>query len=742
MNPAAYDESEPVTDTQDAGAEAVADPEVLAAHEEAERKAAEAEKKRVAELLDSVKVPKFLERRYQLFGEHREYVNEIAMALDEGDAGIVGTNYIFRAQHVFLANLATQDPQAAFTPAEMVGMVPPGLDLYGKTMSLLTNKVAKKAGIRGVVYGAAQDASTHGWAIVKLNQQEDFNLDPLGCRRNNDQLDNIARCKMYQRRVQDGRLKEGTAEWDAYKDCEKIVAGYLQSQLEAELQANPMQGQPMVDPMTGMPLVDPVTGEPMVGPPPPDERLQRLAMLQQGQLPPEMDVQEVARYIGVSYEPIQPEDFRFDWTVTRPEDFYQARWMAHRVYMSKDDIEAKFELGADEIKAIKLYDGEGSHKPDARWGSIRTDNPTNRDQLERDEVACRAAVWEIWHRDTAMVYTCIEGVDRFVSRMAPLATWEKWFPFFMIGYNRATGLTIPVSDVQLSMALQDEINTLRAHEREARKSCYPMTIIKRGSMSAEEKAKAEDHYPYAVIEVDEPDELRKALQQTTPTALDRGLYDTGAPRMEMEQMLGISRNAMGTPQGDLATTAAIANEQQGIQTSSRQFAVDTFIHQLLTATAQILNQIMPEENVKKWVGDAALWPAIDREQMFQYLKLDVVAGGAGKPDAKSRMQLFENFAGIASQLGLLPYLKGREVLAELMRLMDIHDDPAKYIMSEQEAMMKMMSGMVPPPGGGMPGGGAAPGAPQKPGEGDGAGAPPQGVKGPPSPQSIPNRPQV
>jgi hypothetical protein len=172
----------------------------------------------------------------------------------------------------------------------------------------------------------------------------------------------------------------------------------------------------------------------------------------------------------------------------------------------------------------------------------------------------------------------------------------------------------------------------------------------------------------------------------------------------------VSRNATGSPGGDLATTAAIANEQMGVQTDFRRALVEELIFDIMYDFAYMGIQFIPEENIKRLCGSEAYWPMLERETFLRYLKLDVRAGSTGRPDTAKSLATMEKFAQVATALGLP--VDGEAILEDMMYDMG-KNDWRRYLLTPDKMMMRALRGQ-PPAGGGA----AAPGQ-QDPSGGDG-----------------------
>ncbi len=711
-------------------------------------------KKLVTKFQELVKVPAHLEKWYKRMDADRVYVNEECMLVDDDDC--VATNYTLRNQQVHLANIFARDPDISFAPREMVppqkiipdpmtgmpmppppGMpqddgLPPQLMDFGKTLEIIVKHFSEEGRFKHVLAGMIPDSMTVGIAWLKLSQQEDISRDAIGAHRQNDQQDNMARCQWLRKRFAAQEFTEDSAEHKELKDCEAVVAEYLKSNMMHDMAHNPPMSVPITDPMTGQPQQDPVTGEAQMQQDPNDPRLAHIQMLDQGQVPDDLVMQpEIPRYLGFNFDPVQPEDIRFDWMITRPEDFYEAQWFAHRVFMDRDQIGSKWQLEPEKLSQVKLFDSAGEAIT-RRW---LVDDPASRSDLESAQVSDRAAVWEFWDKNAGKVFVWVDGCDFFLDEYVPTVVWRGWFPFFPLYFNRVTGRALPLSDTMLTQKLQDEINLLRTNDREARKAALPRFLMRAGIMEPAEKAEFEEGNPFRIHEVQSPEAVAQAFATVAGAPYDPKLYDPTPAIMEMEQLSGVSRQASGIPGGaDSATESAIANDQFSMQTDLRKAAVENLIFDVLYAVAEMAIQFLPEENAKAIAGLGAAWPMFDRDTLFHKLKFDVRAGSSGKPDAQKRIQLWTEFANIASALGLP--VNGVEVLKEILRAMDVNVDVNKFVAVQPMGMPGM------PPMGGPAGAPPGPGGPAPMNAEPAAPGPmgrPKFAHGP-SPSQIPNHP--
>ncbi len=717
----------------------------------------ESEAAKIARFEEMIKWPAIFSDIEKQFQMDRDYVAKTCMVQDDEDT--VATNYILRNQFTLISNVYAREPAIAVNPKKWMGDYPPGLFEFGRTVELMTMRISQEADFKRVLTGMLQDVQTTGIAWMKVGVQQDISRDPLGCRRHDDQLDNIARLGTMLQQFQEGCFDETSDEYQDLVDLSDTVRGYLRGQIQDKMTMNPPaqvpamgpDGQPMPAMDDAMGFGQPTQADPM------DPNVQAMGGLgEQGQPMPPSALPEVPNFIGFNLDPVQPEDIRFDWAITRPEDFYNAKWVAHRVYYTKADIDDRWDINEEDWtfagKAKVSYGSKANSK------NIDTD-PADRTDNDATQINDRYAVWEMHEKMTGRRYVWCEGMRKFFVNEVPEVVWHKWYPFFPLIFNRVTGRFFGLSDVQLQRPLQEEINTKRTHEREAQKACYPRYVIQAGLLDAVEKQKLETAQPYAVVEVKAVEELQKKLIELKVATFDPALYDITKPQREIQLMAGIPAAANGATGGadTLATEAAIANEQLGIQSDRRKDIVESLIHDVHECLVELELQIFPEDNVKQICGPAAVWPVLDRDKLWRNLGLEIKAGMAGRPDKKKELEAWTQFGSLAATLpGVV--VNGPAVFEKILEVMELPVDLSRFMVDPRLVMQAQQMGIPIPgvqgpktggaagPGGPAQGAGAGgppqPGAGSQPGGQPGAGAPPMNDRSAPGPANVPNKPNI
>lgn len=679
----------------------------------------------VSKFSSLVQAPQFLISAFREMELDRRYVSEDAMLLKTQDT--VAVNHTLRLQYTSLANLGLTDPQPQCQPTRKVGgIVDPQEVQFAETAEIFLSHLLKQMEFSKAFDGAVQDAMTNPWAILKINVVSDYYKDPIGAPRFADQQDNVARLISLKEQFAAQTFGEDDPLHKEMTDLDNTIRVWMaQHVADGIKKAN----VPMV------PSIDPMTGQQSLVPDPTDPRVQKAKALIDGQEIDLLGASELPYYMGFAVDQILPEDLRWAWTdITRPEDMTKCSWIAHRVYMTADEIGAKFQVRKDLIAGAHLYDERGLY---TQRNYLDQDPSKRNPDLEAPQKNERISVWEMWHRLSGRRYVWAQGMKTFLANDVPQAVGHRWYPFFFIYFNRVTGQVLPLSDVKLLRPLQDEVNTLRSHDREARRAAYPSILIGKGLMTPEEKESYRNRYPFSVIEVERAGEIASAFHETAKVDYNPQLFSTGLnlAMTDMQLMAGIPLAAAGAPSGVTATESAIASRGFETGTNRRRISVAQTFTDILWYMLEVSLRIFPEEYVKSICGSMAVWPAVTTEELYNRLNVEVKGGLSGKPDAAKQLDLWKNFAAIAQAL-MLP-VNGVAVLRELLDTMDIRVPVQNFLM-----IPGMMPGMPMPgaPVGGPPGMPGAPSLNVPGGQGPQGGAPNMADRGPIGPENIPNGP--
>jgi hypothetical protein len=685
-----------------------------------------------------VRAPRFLLSAFEQMKNDRTYISRDAML--QGTQDTVAVNQVLRNQSVMLAYLGVVDPQPFCQPSRQVGgYVNQTGELLSETMEVWLAHHAHLMRFAERIEGAARDASTNAYAIIKCTLQDDLMLDPTGDARFGDMQEQVAEFLRLTELKQSGMLPPNSPEESTLADLDATLRTFAAGKLEEQITAVPVMvpgDVPITDPATGAPIIDPYSGQPVTQPgmvvDPLDPRETKRQAIINGAPLDILGMPQLPHYRGFVTDQVLPDDFRWDWRCSRFEDLVYAEWWANRVYMSPKNLQRKFRLTSEAMK--KIVGAQAGSQPVAT--SANTDrSPTERDQVEQQTLNDRVAVWELWHAGQRRRYVFCEGCDYFLANETPQAVGRRFSPFFTVGFNTVTGQMQPISDVQLSRSLQDQINQTLSHDREYRRGAYPVLFIPKGLL---DKAAIEEYRrrtPFSIIEANNPEEISKFLQESATVPYNPELCDVSKPESMLQSMFGIPMVVTGGESGEsLASSVALAKEGMETGVLRRRVQINRVITEMFEWMAEISLKAFSLKDVQAVCGPAAVWPRLTADQLYTNIRIEIKGGLTGQPRAKERIDLWMNFATIAQSLGLP--LNGVEVLRELLDSLGIRVDFKRFLMPVQ------IPGTMP--GMGAPGAPAASGGPAKPanrGAGPDGGAPTMVERGAPSDLSqIPNHP--
>ena len=706
----------------------------------------------ISKLEEDIRLPEDIRWEYERWPAMRGYVSDVGQSKDTPDT--VTTNLILRTQFAVQANVMPRDPAPKLVPQEWVpesDLVPPimapqaagqmGPDLfndfphewtvYTKSQEIAVAKQQKLAGLQPVISGMVQDNMTLPIAWIKMRWIEDYDLDPIGMRHDNDTQVTAARYDSLKRAFDDEEFDEHDARHYEMHDIDRVLKDYLAEEVAVDLAENPPQDQ--VDAF-GNPIED-------------DERLLQLRDLQSDDL---LDIgmfETVPHYQGFCFESIDPEEVRFDWRVTKPEDMRFAWWMAQRVFMPPREIAEKWNLTSEEAEGLyhtaALYNRDGT--PSRSGETEDKAGREERDRYNHIEDSTRGkfmAVWEYWDRRSGLVYRWVQGYGKLLDKFKPEGAPRRFFPFFHLMMNRATGKVFAPPDSELLRPLQEELNMLRTHDREARKSSYPRYMVTKGLLNKRAKQEMRTAVPYSVIEVEKANDVAQNIHELVPATYDPRLYDGSRARQDFEAMAGLSQSSLGMTGGaELATEAAIANQQLGIQSNMRKDTVIALYRDIYEAMFQMNAQRLDEGNLKALAGPGAinLGTSMEREQILNCYAIDIEASPNDEAEKSSELKKWLDATTVIQ--GLMLPINRIEISKEVLRLMGLRTNLSRFI--DLAALLAPPPEQAPagPGNANKPAGGGRPD--QQGDEGAGGGRPEMSSQsGSPGPESVPNRPQV
>lgn len=355
---------------------------------------------------------------------------------------------------------------------------------------------------------------------------------------------------------------------------------------------------------------------------------------------------------------------------TSLDGFVNADWVAQEFKFSAEKIHAIY--GVDVSQTGRKYTAGGDKK--RRGGVFR--------------------VWEIYDMSTQQTFTLCEGhKDWLVAPKAPDVWLEQFHPFFTLSFNDVEDekSPYPLSDVELLLPQQREMNRAREAIRQHRIANRPAWVGPKGFFAEEDKFRLSTHASGEFLELDalspsDDVDVRTKLQSKPTAPIDPATYETESVFQDVLRVSGDQEANLGGTGGGTATESTIAENSRMSSIQSNKDDLDDFLSEVARAAAQILILNMGAEQVQKIVGRGAFWPEMDRRGVADELTLAVAAGSTGRPNMALRVSMIERVAPFVQQV---PGLNPAWWLKQLIQALDDSIDPTDAILEGMPSIVAM-----------------------------------------------------
>jgi len=411
------------------------------------------------------------------------------------------------------------------------------------------------------------------------------------------------------------------------------------------------------------------------------------------------------------------------------KNWVAADWVAEEYLLSVSEIEEIY--GVDVRGHCTEYgtDDEGTDptKTMSDWSTSK-DKDDSRGEPN-------AIVWEIYSRKDGLVYVVCDGYREFLREPAgPEVYNERFYPWYALIFNGIEDERelYPPSDVRLMRDMQLEYNRCREGLKEHRIAGRPFIAVVAGALDEEDLEKVTNREANAIIEMNalQPNQdVKQLLQAYAGAGVDPNLYEVNPVYEDILRTTGIQEANLGGTSNTTATQAQIAEGSRMTSMGSNIDDLNDILTQLARNGGQILLREMPQEKVKRIVGQGAVWPASPVAQdIANEILLEIEAGSMGRPNQAQEIANAQRLMPLLIQLpGIDPEFLAKETLRRLDDRLDL-TEAFKSALPSIVAMNGAMSG-TGAAGPTMPGAGAGAGAAMGPqgavnAEDGGAGAAP------------------
>jgi len=384
--------------------------------------------------------------------------------------------------------------------------------------------------------------------------------------------------------------------------------------------------------------------------------------------------------------------------------FVGCRWVAHEMYLTPDEVSEIY--GVDIKGNYTPYDTKGRKQDSAsvQMGSYLQ----NSNEDAQKGLVC---VYEVYDKPSGLVYVAAEGHKDFLEEpCAPKIKVDTFWPIYALVFNEVEHKDeiYPPSDVQLIAPMQAEYNRARQGLREHRRANRPKYVAPAGRLEEEDKEKLKSHPANAVIEIQgmaAGEKVDDLIQPVRMIGIDPNLYEVKTIFDDVQLVVGAQEATFGGLSNATATETSIAESSRMSAMGAQIDELDTFMSEITRASGQILLTEMSTDQVKKIVGQGAVWPELTNEQVQEEIFLEIEAGSTGKPNQAAELRNIERMLPYLLQLpGIDPKWVVKEVLKRLDDKLDIDSALSENVPSivamnavkNAEAAMGQMSGVANP----------------------------------------------
>lgn len=338
---------------------------------------------------------------------------------------------------------------------------------------------------------------------------------------------------------------------------------------------------------------------------------------------------EVTVSEGVVIDNVAAEHIRIlDASVKSIDEYAQASAIAHGVYMTVAAYKAQFGGKEPPKKATRYSAGVDEDDGEPRESGRAT----------MDEDDQLVLVWEIWSKDDLTVYTICQGAEEFCREpYQPATLGQVWYPFFPLQLWRVNGYLYARALVDNLIELVDEYNTRRTSAAEHRKKNTAVRLFNKaaGVTDAELDAinRRTDATEMIGVTVNTGEPLQNSLGSLPEIPYNPAMYDTGDILRDVEMVSGAQDASRGgVNQAKTATEAEIMAMGMQSRTSEQLDTIEDWLTSILTYAAQLLLLNLTPEQVRQRFGEGAVWPTLNKQDLFEQVMVQIRAGSTAKPN--------------------------------------------------------------------------------------------------------------
>ena len=389
---------------------------------------------------------------------------------------------------------------------------------------------------------------------------------------------------------------------------------------------------------------------------------------------------------GLVFDFPEPDSIIVDPFCQQLRGFVGARWIAHQMYMSKDEVYEIYNVDLE--NNFTSYDMKGMRtdlSDPFKRGYPNFGYQSGSTQEIKDGLVL---VWEYYDKAAGLQYCIADGYPDFLMEpQAPQVSVESFWPIYALVFNELehSDKLYPPSDVRLLMPMQQEYNRARQGLREHRRANRPKYAAPSGMLEDEDKMKLQTHPANALIELQalaSGQKVNDVIQPVAQIGIDPNLYEVKTIFDDVQLVVGSQEATYGGVSKATATETSIAEQSRMSSLGAQVDELDSFMSEIARAAGQVMLAELSVDEVKRVVGPGAAWPNMSRDEIMEEIYLEIEAGSTGKPNRAAELRNIERIIPFLIQIpGIDPGFLAKELLKRLDDKLDFNQAIVEQIPS-------------------------------------------------------------
>lgn len=377
---------------------------------------------------------------------------------------------------------------------------------------------------------------------------------------------------------------------------------------------------------------------------------------------------EVVKSEGLVIDNIDPENLIvMDSSYRKIDSLHNAACITHKIKIPVSEYKITF--GKAPPSGYKKYSSDDMESEMDYEESSEID--------EDDRIVC---VYEVWNLADTTVYTLCDGSNTYIRPpYHPEKLGANWYPFFGLQLRRVDGCKYPLSNVELMIELQDELNTKLTNAKQHREKNIPVRVFNKSSNITNTEIDAINRRTISTNIVGVTGPVGSALQDSFASLpeipYNPQMYDTTETLRYMEMVAAVQDAAQGSINvAKTATEAEILSSGMQSRSSEAIDTVEDWLTDIANYAAQLLMQNVSVQTIKERFGEESVWPELDKESLFKMINISIRAGSTSKPNKiKEREQWIQLMPIIQTSIEKISAFKQQnqpDLVESTIRLME------------------------------------------------------------------------